>query len=130
MPNDFAPAPDLTTPANLEVSVIQDLLHLPEQIARLQAQYDDCDLIYRRLAAAAALEGLRALLFADAKTGEARVASNEREREIAIEAELTMQIDAGIARTNLDEARRALQQAKNQFEAAQLIVRLLCRKDN
>lgn len=117
---------ETATPANLECSVINDLLHLPAEINLRQEVYDHFDLAYRRAANMAAMHALEVQLFTD-KAGEPRCAMNERERDLAIEAELTMDLEAQTAKRERDKALRNLQELKNRFEAVQLVARLIAK---
>lgn len=120
--------PELVCPPkpDLEGTLIEQLTTLPEKIMVLQTIHDEIDQYYQTLACLKSIDALSERKDFLDKSGNPRGAENERERELAINANLNIGSIVVTAKKNL-EALRNLQEARNQFEAARLMVQLLCR---
>lgn len=105
-----------------------DLLALPMQIKELQKTFDTVDMAYQEMTTTSSINALNEPLFFG-KDGTTHVASNDTERKLAIDKFLSNSQIVAVATKERDEALRELQCAKNRFEAARLLVQLVCREN-
>ena len=108
-------------PQSQQDILITRLLALPTQIMMAQAEYDKQDFIYREQLSQITLRAFSVPLFPGKKDGEGlRCASNDTEREAAIEHLATTNAGLITAAQMREIALRALMLVKNEFQAAQL----------
>lgn len=112
------------------LTLMDELAILPTRICTCQALFDDADRDYRQQLATISLCALTEPLFPGKKADEPmHAASNEKERDLAIDHAIV----SDELFLKLEERRRAalrnLVEAKNSFEAAKLMVQVVCRGD-
>lgn len=116
----------IPTPNALPDSIIKDLNECPSLIPSLQGIYDEADRGYQALVAIYSLSALTDPIFKD-KNDSYRAATNDKEREIALNHALLGNDQIEQAWQKRAASLRNLQTAKNRFEAARLLVQLVCR---
>lgn len=124
-PQPPAPVP-AAAPQSQQDMLITRLLALPEMIRAAQAEFDQADFTYRQTLASITIRAFSEPLFPGKKEGEGlRPASNDTEREAAIEKLATSDSALIIAAQQREVTLRALMVAKNEFEAVKLVTQLL-----
>lgn len=123
------PAPTAAAPQSQQDILITRLLALPAQIMMAQAEYDKQDFIYREQLAQITLRAFSVPLFPGKKDGEGlRCASNDTEREAAIQHLATTSAGLITSAQMREIALRSLMQVKNEFEAIKYTIQLLTSK--
>ena len=121
-----AQLPQLAAPQSQQDMLITRLLALPEMIRAAQADFDQADFGYREALAKVTIRAFSEPLFPGKKDGEGlRPASNDTEREAAIERLATTDSALIIVAQQREVALRTLMVAKNEFEAVKLVTQLL-----
>lgn len=122
-PTPAAPAP---APTSQQDALITRLLALPEMIRKAQADFDKTDFAYREALAKITIRAFSEPLFPGKKDGEGlRCASNDTEREAAIDRLVTTDSALIIAAQQREITLRNLMVVKNEFEAVKLVAQLL-----
>lgn len=115
-----------TQPPSQQDMLITRLLALPEMIRTAQADFDQADFTYRQTLASITIRAFSEPLFPGKKEGEGlRPASNDTEREAAIEKLATSDSALIITAQQREITLRALMQVKNEFEAVKLVAQLV-----
>ena len=123
------PALAQPAPQSQQDILITRLLALPTQIMMAQAEYDKQDFIYREQLAQITLRAFSVPLFPGKKDGEGlRCASNDTEREAAIQHLATTSAGLITSAQMREIALRSLMQVKNEFEAIKYTIQLLTSK--
>ena len=121
-----AQLPQPAAPQSQQDMLITRLLALPEMIRAAQADFDQADFGYREALAKVTIRAFSEPLFPGKKDGEGlRPASNDTEREAAIERLATTDSALIIVAQQREVALRTLMVAKNEFEAVKLVTQLL-----
>lgn len=123
------PAPAQPAPQSQQDILITRLLALPAQIMMAQAEYDKQDFLYREQLAQITLRAFSVPLFPGKKPEDGmRCASNDTEREAAINHLATTHAGLITAAQMREIALRSLMQVKNEFEAIKYTIQLLTSK--
>lgn len=120
------PTPPPTEFTSQQDSLINRLLSLPRQIEAAQAEFDKHDFYYREALATITIRAFSEPLFPGKKDGEGlRAASNDTEREAAIQRLATTNERIITSADLRNIALRELMRLKNEFEATKLIALLM-----
>lgn len=128
-PNTQPAAPTPTQPQSQQSQqdmLITRLLALPQMIRIAQTSFDKADFCYREALALITIRAFSEPLFPGKKPEDGmRCASNDTEREAAIERLATTNERVITAAQHREFALGDLMQLKNEFEAAKLVAQLL-----
>lgn len=118
------PAPARAFSVNVADRLVDLLLNSPDNIRDAQARFDEADRAYKARLANLSLEAVSLPLFV-AKDGSKRTASNDTERELAVEQAVAN--DALLIRLaqTREATLRELMHARNTLESAKTLAQLL-----
>lgn len=117
--------PELLKPTQ-DLPLVDTLLSLPILIRDAQERFDKIDLEYQRTLTTCSIVFLEQPIFRD-KDDKPRQATNERERELALNYGLMNDEGIKVLIRERADALRELQCTKARFEVAKLMVQLVCR---
>lgn len=116
------PEPEFTTTRDL---IIERLLSLPALIHGDQQGFDEADRAYQTRLANLTVSAFSAPLFPGKELGTVRAASNDKEREAAIDKLISGDATLITLAQQREAALRTLQFNRNQFEATKIAAQLL-----
>ncbi len=105
--------------------IIAFLLNAPAYILDAQRAFDIADRAYQTRLASLTITAFSASLFPGKEPGTTRAASNDKEREAAIDKLITSDPDLIALAQTREQELRLLQYARNKFEGAKIAAQLL-----